>query len=245
MAACGGLCCRTWCKQLVASDAARSLDRLNMARRDEVVRIKFRTFLHARNSLWANLKAPCQFVIANQLYSQDEWVFMHRAIINHQLIHVNLALMDRYAAALENQLMVEKTERFADRFEKLRGDTSYQALSDALYIRANVRISPQAMHKWSKGGAITPENLRIVAEFFGVREAWLLMGESSEQDDASLKKLVDALPGDNGQQVLDFIRYKIERSDPAIIANETMSHYLSLIDGIQRDLTERRKKGHQ
>jgi len=165
---------------------------------------------------------------------------MHSGIINRQLINVNHEVMDPVKERPDNQPMVEKTGTFADRFERLRGGMAYQALSDAIYRKTGIRISPQGMHKWSKGGAITPENLRVLSEFFGVREGWLLFGEGPEQAESSLNELVGALPDDSAQQVLDFIRYKIERAD-SLVASERLSHYLAMIDDIKKDMAERKK----
>lgn len=98
---------------------------------------------------------------------------------------------------------------FASRFEKLRAGMSYQALSDAIKRKHGKLISPQAMHKWTHGGRIDLDNLKLVADFFGVNDTWLLFGTGPETRGASLEDAVRDLGPTDGQSVLDFFRYKI------------------------------------
>lgn len=144
-------------------------------------------------------------------------------------------------ADADNQPMVEKTDSFATRFEILRDGMSYQALSDALYRKHGKRISPQAMHKWTKGGGIDPASLRLVAEFFGVNEAWLMFGVGNEARGASLENGITDLGHADGQAVLDFFRYKIERAD-GLMASEKVAHYVSMIERIQADMDAKKKR---
>src|SRR3954469_6039917 len=107
---------------------------------------------------------------------------MHRPpIINSEFMHVNPTLLDAVLSRLNNQPMVEKTdvettEGFGKRFEDLRTGMSYQALADAIQRKTGIRISAQAMHKWSKGGGIEPKQVQLLAEFWGVSAAWLPRG---------------------------------------------------------------------
>lgn len=131
--------------------------------------------------------------------------------------------------------MIENVGTFAARFEQLRGGMSYQTLSDAVHRKSGIRISPQAMHLWSKGGEISEENLAVLAEFFGVSKAWLRYGEGDLED-----ALVQ-LPEESRQQVFDFIRYKIERADTQI-ASQSLPDYLAMIDRIKDDMNKRTKR---
>ena len=159
--------------------------------------------------------------------------------INHEFTSVNLSLLDERERRSENQPMVEKTETFAVRFDRLRGGMSYQALSEAIERKTGVRITPQAMHKWSQGGDIAKENLKIVAEFFGVTEAHLLYGVGPETG-TSLEDAVNALPAQARQEVLDFIRYKIERADTRLFTGEQVATYLTMIDRLVVDRTTKK-----
>jgi len=136
-----------------------------------------------------------------------------------------------------NQLMVEKVETFASRFERLRGDRSYQALSHAIFAKTEIRITPQAMHKWvATDGGITPENLKIVAGFFGVTRGWLLFGEGPGPDQKpDLTELLRALPENHPQQIIDFIEYKFERAEN-LIASDRLSDYMKMLESIRTDL---------
>ena len=137
--------------------------------------------------------------------------------------------------------MVENQGDFGERFELLRAGRSYQELSDAIFERHQIRITPQAMHKWVKhGGGITPDNARIVADFFKVAPGWLLFGEG-ERPEAHVEDAIRDLPDDRCQQTLDFIEYQIQRSVPHMAA-EKLSSYSTMISKIRADL-ERRKSG--
>lgn len=135
-----------------------------------------------------------------------------------------------------------KTETFPDRFERLRGGMSYQALSDGIYRKTGMRISPQAMHKWSRGGGIDQDTAKLVAEFFGVHEAWLLFGTGPESI-LSLEHVLDALPDPAHERTVDFIKYQIERNatETELFVKEPakLTEYLKFID---RLITARKEK---
>lgn len=135
-----------------------------------------------------------------------------------------------------------KTETFAERFEQIRGGMSFQALSDGIERKTGAKITPQALHKWSQGGAADPKNVKAVADFFGVSEAWLTFG-AGPQSSISLEEIIGALPQQEREHTVDFIRYQIERSatttelfaqDPA-----KLGEYLKFID---RLVTSRKGK---
>ncbi len=89
----------------------------------------------------------------------------------------------------------KKEETFADRFLQLKGDESYQLLSDRM-AKAGIAITAAGLHKWAAGGGITPENLTRVATFFGVSPAELFFGEETRQAedlDSTTALLVQAL----------------------------------------------------
>lgn len=135
--------------------------------------------------------------------------------------------------------MVEKTETFADRFEQLRGERSYEALSDDIAKKTRVRISAQAMHKWAtKNGGITLENARAIASYFDVSPAWLLFGDGPGPR-YHLTEAIQDLPEEAQQQVFDFIGYKFERAE-GLIASDKLSNYLKMIQRFKDDLDGRK-----
>lgn len=161
-------------------------------------------------------------------------------VINCRLMYVNHALLDRYRAWANNQPMVEKVQTFAERFEQLRGGMAYQALSDAVHRKTGIRISAQGMHKWAKGGGIDPESLKPIADFFGVSESWLMYGTGPEAG-PSLQEAVGALSESDQQQVLDFIEYKIVKTE-GLIASDRTGGYMKMIARIREDMKRRLKE---
>lgn len=137
--------------------------------------------------------------------------------------------------------MIENAKTFGERFENLRGDRSFQELSDAIQAATGQRISPQAMHKWVKqSNGISLENARLVAEFFDVSPAWLLFGEG-EPKPPPINRIVRDMPAESQQQTIDFIEYQLSKAH-GFIAAEKLSDYMTMIDDIRRDM-ELKKKG--
>lgn len=146
------------------------------------------------------------------------------------------------AAIAENQVMIESQNTFGERFNSLRGKMSYQALSDAIFTRFGVRITAQAMFLWvKKNGKITEENIKVIADFFNVREAWLRYGDGDKGCECELQGVIGALPQESQQQVFDFIQYKFERGGQ-LFAKQTLGDYLAMIDKIKHDLAAKRRK---
>jgi len=136
--------------------------------------------------------------------------------------------------------MVEKTQTFAERFEQLRAGMAYQALAEAIFRKTGKKISAQALNKWSKGGGVGLENVTAAAEFFGVDEAWLMYG-TGDPAAPSLQQVVDALPADDSQQVLDFVEYKIAKAE-GLIASDSAGDYMKMIAKIREDMKRRLDK---
>lgn len=126
--------------------------------------------------------------------------------------------------------MVDKNDSIATRFEQLRGEMSYQDVSDAIFAKTGVRITPQAMHKWTHGGNIAPDNVALVCQYFNVNQSWLLFGGSRIA--FSLEDVVNALPAGSRNEVLNFIRYKVERDSVELRAEDPakVTDYLKFID---------------
>lgn len=164
---------------------------------------------------------------------------MMRTIINHRLMPVNDRLMVTGHMARENQPMVVKPSTFSDRFNLLRGGMAYEPLSQALERKTGHKISAQALFKYAHGHAKpSPKTLDALARFFGVRAAWLLLGEEPQSATESLEDVLHLLPSESGQQVMDFIKYKFERAD-GLIAAEKMADYFAMIDRIKSDMEDK------
>ena len=104
-----------------------------------------------------------------------------------------------------------------------------------------VSVSYQAVHKWLNGGGITDEMLEALARAYRVSPAWLKYGEGRKRE--PLQEVFEALPDDNRQQVLDFIRYQVTMSTP-LAAREQTARYLAMIDKIRTDM-DGKKKGRK
>lgn len=135
-----------------------------------------------------------------------------------------------------------KTETFAERFDRLRGGMSYQALADGIQRKTGVQITPQALHKWSQGGAADPKNAKATAEFFGVTEAYFMFGTGAESS-LSLEEVLGALPAEERERTVDFIRYQLERAstETSLFAEDParLGTYLKFID---RLVTKRKEE---
>ena len=125
---------------------------------------------------------------------------------------------------------LRKPDYFAENFAELRGDRSLQTLSDEIFARLGVRITPQAMHKWLRGGNIAPANVRVLSTFFGVSEAWLMHGSGS-RGGVTLEQMVNALSPESAKLVLGLLRYSLEQCDPPP-APELLANYRSAINAL-------------
>lgn len=78
-----------------------------------------------------------------------------------------------------------------------------------------------------------------------VEEAYKLTPGSldfPEEHSVAAALAISSLPEDDQQQVMDFIRYKIETTD-ALTARESTAHYLKMIDNLKKDMSRRRAAG--
>jgi transcriptional regulator with XRE-family HTH domain len=87
-----------------------------------------------------------------------------------------------------------------------KNETIADRLLDAMHERGVIpsglaeecRVSPAAVHKWTRGGKLSADNLAAVARALGVREDWLRTGKlprGREQpvEDHDIEKVVDML----------------------------------------------------
>jgi transcriptional regulator with XRE-family HTH domain len=105
-----------------------------------------------------------------------------------------------------------------------------------LWLAGEAGVSAQAVTKWIQTGQISRENAIQVAPILGVSLDALLAGASIEG--AQIGEAISELPDEHRQQVLDFIRYKFERSE-GMIASDKAAHYVAMIDRIKSDMAAR------
>ena len=167
---------------------------------------------------------------------------MMATIINRELMKRQPPADGQLQPPEYNQLMIKDQNDFGERFERLRGKMSYQDLSNAIFLKTGVRITAQAMNKWVKqGGGITPDNARIISQFFNVKPGWLIFGEGAGPGE-HIDDLIRDLPETDNYQTLDFIEYKVERATQFMTA-EKLARYMNMIDKIRSDLDKRKKTG--
>lgn len=73
-------------------------------------------------------------------------------------------------------------DTFAERLTALKGDESFHELARKMQ-RSGLKVTAQALHKWTHGGGISPDNLRDVARYFRVSPAHMAFGEVGEAQD--------------------------------------------------------------
>lgn len=106
-------------------------------------------------------------------------------------------------------------------------------------------VTPNAAKKWLTGDGM-PELSKAVeiANRAGVSVIWLLQGsgpKASRPADRLAEAVghaVAALPPGESAEVADFVRYKLQRAEPAHMAMESKARYLAEIDNAVHDRRE-------
>jgi hypothetical protein len=101
-----------------------------------------------------------------------------------------------------------------------------------------ISVSYQAIHKWLKGGGVSDEALEALAHVYKVNIAWLKYGQGDKRDPVA--EVMDALPLEDQQQVLDFIQFRLNRPGGPL-SPQSINRYMSMIEKIKDDM--RTKKG--
>jgi hypothetical protein len=109
-------------------------------------------------------------------------------------------------------------------------------------------VTPNAARKWLLGEGMPELSLAVdIANWAGVNINWLLQGAGPKRGEAvddkaiALQATIERLPSSDGQQVLDFLRYRIDRNDDLFVG-ERMARYMSMLDAFKADLERRRNK---
>lgn len=132
---------------------------------------------------------------------------------------------------------IDVKQQFAGRLHELCDDMDLpRGRGRQSALAAKFGVSPNAARKWLLGLGMPELDLAIrLASAAHANVLWLLQGVGPKRGDAfdttpgELLDAVQQLPPDDGQQVFDFIRYKIERAD-GWFASEKLAHYMAMLD---------------
>jgi transcriptional regulator with XRE-family HTH domain len=112
------------------------------------------------------------------------------------------------------------------------------------------KVSPNAARKWLLGEGMPELDLAIeIANWANVSVLWLLQGtgpkrgNTVETKSLVLDEVFAQLPGEDEMQVVDYIRYKIERGGRHI-ASERLHRYTTALDAYARDAEKKQQDGH-
>ena len=131
-----------------------------------------------------------------------------------------------------------KVETLADRLRETFGNDTGGAVARKLALHG-ASVSYQAVHKWLNGGNVSDENLAAVAAAYGVSLAWLKYGEGDKR--APIAEVMEALPPESQQQVLDFIEFQLNR--PGLpLTPQSVARYLAMIDRIKQDMDTKKAR---
>lgn len=125
---------------------------------------------------------------------------------------------------------------FAERLNTVCDDLQLAKVGRQTALARRFEVTPSAARKWLRGLGMPELDKAIeIANAARVNVQWLLQGvgpKRGEHFDTTPGELIDAvqhLPHNEGQQVFDFIRYKIERAD-GWFASETLARYMTMLD---------------
>lgn len=125
---------------------------------------------------------------------------------------------------------------FAIRLAELCDDLKIPTAGRQTALARRFGVSAGAARKWLLGLGMPELDMAVqIAQAARVNVLWLLQGvgpKRGEAFDTAPGELLDAvqrLPDDDGQQVFDFIRYKIERAD-GWFASDKLAHYMVMLD---------------
>ena len=108
------------------------------------------------------------------------------------------------------------------------------------YLNATIALNTQTALKFAQLFGVHPREIRPdIDDLLRNVEVQTLSREGS-----NIARAIDALPPEPQQEVLDFILYKVEKSED-LVASDKLTHYTALMEDFRRDLAERKKKGRK
>lgn len=107
------------------------------------------------------------------------------------------------------------------------------------WLAEKMGVTDAAVHKWISTGQIGRDRLVDLARLLGLTVDQLLTGEPSP--DSRLTEIVEALPAEDRQMVLDFIQYRWERAEHTLVESGTKTKsYLDMMRSVIEDMNRRR-----
>lgn len=140
-------------------------------------------------------------------------------------------------APVKNQV----TAQFAARLSQLCDEKRLPERGRQTQLAKVMEVTPNAARKWLLGEGMPELDMAIkLAQWGDVNVLWLLQGTGPKRTPfADVKALVldealHAMPREASHQVLEYLRYALERSMPK--AQEQVARYTVMIDAMLRDI---------
>ena len=136
--------------------------------------------------------------------------------------------------------MLRRMETIGERIARLR---AAKDITQSELARL-VGVTSSAINQIESGMTKAPraEVMFAIADALDVDARELTFGEKVAMQawDRAIFKIVDELPSEQKQEVLDFTLYKIERAQH-LIASDKLAKYLTMIDKIKHDMAGKKK----
>ena len=108
------------------------------------------------------------------------------------------------------------------------------------YLNATIALNTDTALKFAQLFGVHPRDIRPdIDDLLRNVEVQTLSRESS-----NVAKVIDALQPEPQQEVLDFILYKLDKTEN-LVAGDKLAHYTALMEDFRRDLKERKRKGRK
>lgn len=137
-------------------------------------------------------------------------------------------------------------EAFAARLAEICAEKGLRDHGRQAELGRILKVSQPAVGKWFNGETF-PDLDRMVeiSEWAGVNLEWLMTGRGPKrsvhptQQSQFVFEVLPDLDEKASQEVLDFVMYKIERSD-SLIAREKLASYSKMMEGVIKDSKKRK-----
>src|SRR6185369_5754927 len=130
---------------------------------------------------------------------------------------------------------------FASRLNEVCDDMKLPKHGRQTALAKQFDVGPKAARKWLIGDGFPEIELAIrIANWGNVSFNWLMTGKGPKRAGHADTKVVvlgevlESMPPDDGQQVFDFIEYKIQRNE-GFFVGERLARYLAMIDAFKKD----------
>jgi len=135
--------------------------------------------------------------------------------------------------------MTRAISSIGDRIRKARTDAG---LTQAQLGEA-VGVSRAAVAQWESGDtkSLSSENIFRAGRALRKSPEWLVTGLENERQTENLFDILADLPTNDQQQILDYMQYRIDKTE-GLIASDKMAHYTAMIEDFKRDLKKRKAR---